>query len=200
MAIFDKYPELLLFDGTYKMNNLNMPLILQLCVDGNGKTEIASTFIGRSESCVSVGAMIDAFQSINPAWKKTNVILGDKDFADRDVYIEKFPDAVLQICLYLQMFSNGRDSVVNASRQEFSSQLMPHRMNDTQQSLNQAIRATATQPISTANSYQWIKLPPKSTPIGRTKGTVNTVVGKKRKNKTTAFVANSEEGQVFRKK
>lgn len=99
-TIFEKYPELLLFDGTYKMNNLNMPLILQLCVDGNGETEIASMFIGRSESRSSVGAMIDAFQDFNSAWTKTVVIIGDKDFADRDVYMEKYPDAVLQICLY----------------------------------------------------------------------------------------------------
>lgn len=98
--IFEKYPELLLFDASYKMNNLNMPLIIQLCVDGNGETEISSLFIARSESYLSVGCMVDAFQFFNPAWTRTEVIMGDKDFSDRGIYAEKFPNAVLQICLY----------------------------------------------------------------------------------------------------
>lgn len=92
-----------------------MPLILQLCVDGNGETEIASMFIGRSESRLSVGSMIDAFQNFNPAWKKTKVILGDKDFADRDIYSEKYPDAVLQICLYHVLVAFNRE-VTTAKR------------------------------------------------------------------------------------
>lgn len=93
--IFEKYPELMLYDATYKMNNMDMPLIIQLCVDGNGETEICSLFFARSESYLSVGCMVDAFQSFNPAWTRTEVILGDKDFADRAIYAEKYPNAVL---------------------------------------------------------------------------------------------------------
>lgn len=107
--IFDKYPELMLFDATYKMNNMNMPLILQLCVDGNGETEISSIFFARSESYLSVGSMVDAFQSFNPAWTRTEVILGDKDFADRGIYAEKYPNAVLQICLYHVLVTFNRE-------------------------------------------------------------------------------------------
>ncbi|KAG4068436.1 hypothetical protein HA402_004776 [Bradysia odoriphaga] len=88
------------YDATYQMNNARMPLITQMCVDGNGETEICSVFFARSESFISVGAMVEAFQSFNEGWRKTRVILGDEDFADRGIYAEAFPDAVLHICLY----------------------------------------------------------------------------------------------------
>lgn len=107
--IFNNFPEVLLYDTTYKMNNLDLPLTLQLCVDGNGETEISSIFIARSESRLCVGAMVDIFQEFNPAWRKTRVIIGDKDFADRGIYNEKFPDAVLQICLYHVLVNFGRE-------------------------------------------------------------------------------------------
>lgn len=98
--IYEKYPEIMLFDATYKMNKRNMPLVLQLCIDGNGETEIASLFICHSECRVAMEEMIDTFQKFNPAWVKTRVIIGDKDSADRIVYAEKFPCAALQICLF----------------------------------------------------------------------------------------------------
>lgn len=94
------FPELILFDATYKLNNRDMPLVLQLCVDGNGETEIISLFVCNNESAMSIGCMIDAFQECNDVWRQTRVILGDKDFADRAIYREKFPDAELQICLF----------------------------------------------------------------------------------------------------
>lgn len=98
--VFGKYPEILFYDATHNLNNLNLPLFIQLCVDGNGDSEIVNLFVCVSESREGVGSMIDAFKSLNPAWVKTKVILGDKDFADRMVYLEKFTNAVLQICLF----------------------------------------------------------------------------------------------------
>lgn len=80
-----------------------------MVVDGNGETEICSIFFARSESCVSVGAMVDIFQSFNSGWVNTKVILGDKDFADRAIYAAKFPNAVLQICLYHVLVAFNRE-------------------------------------------------------------------------------------------
>ena len=34
------YPELVLIDGTYKLNNLRMPLYAMMVVDGNGESEV----------------------------------------------------------------------------------------------------------------------------------------------------------------
>src|SRR5262249_35552106 len=62
-----------------------------------------------SESYTSIGAMVDAFQYFNRAWTQTKVMLGDKDFADRGIYIEKYPNAVLQICLYHVLVTFSRE-------------------------------------------------------------------------------------------
>lgn len=105
--LYDKYPELILFDATYKLNNLNFALFIQLCIDGNGETEVVSLYICRNESREGIGAMLDIFKELNPNWQKTAVCIGDKDFADRSVYLDAFPNAVLQICLFhvLQIFN-----------------------------------------------------------------------------------------------
>ena|ERR1700744_1123312 len=107
--IFDKYPEVIFFDGTQKLNNRKMPLFIQSCVDGNGDTEIASLYLCKSESKECIGPMIDIFQKFNSVWQRTRVIIGDKDFADRSIYSEKFPNAVLQICLFHVMQTFNRE-------------------------------------------------------------------------------------------
>lgn len=99
-TIFEKYPDVIFFDATHKLNSAEMPLFIQLCVDGNGDSEIISLYVCISESREGVGSMIDEFQKLNPCHIKTKVILGDKDFADRQVYLEKFVNAVLKICLF----------------------------------------------------------------------------------------------------
>ena len=38
--IYAKYPELILIDAIYKLNNLWMPMYIMLVVDGNGESEI----------------------------------------------------------------------------------------------------------------------------------------------------------------
>lgn len=49
VAMFNHYPELLLFDATYKLNNREMSLFIQSVVDGNGMTEIVSLTICKSK-------------------------------------------------------------------------------------------------------------------------------------------------------
>lgn len=62
LAMFNHYPEFLLFDATYKLNNREMPLFIQSVVDGNGITEIASLTICKSESRVVVEFLLDCFK------------------------------------------------------------------------------------------------------------------------------------------
>lgn len=99
-SIFDKYPELLLYDATYKMNEREMPLFVQSVVDGNGTTEIVALAICKSESRAVIEFVLDSFKEINPNWTKIKCVIGDKDFADRIVYKEKFIGVALQICLF----------------------------------------------------------------------------------------------------
>ena len=39
------YPELVLIDATYKLNNLRMPLYVMMVVDGNGETEVIALWL-----------------------------------------------------------------------------------------------------------------------------------------------------------
>ena len=48
-AILHHFPEVLLVDATYKLNNCRMPLYLVLAIDGNGESEIAALWITTSE-------------------------------------------------------------------------------------------------------------------------------------------------------
>ena len=41
---FAAYPEVLMVDATYKLNELRMPLYLMLIVDSNGQSEIVGVF------------------------------------------------------------------------------------------------------------------------------------------------------------
>lgn len=116
--LYSQYPEVLLYDGTYKLNNRDMPLFTQCVIDGDGQTELVSIFICQSESREGIGAMIDLFMKFNGDWAKTTVIIGDKDFADRAIYREKFPDAVLQICLYHVLTTFHRE--INTQKREIS--------------------------------------------------------------------------------
>lgn len=98
--VFEKFPELVIFDATYKLNNYKLPLFVLLAVDGNGESEVIAFFIIQSESKMCVGAMLDFFKENNKAWEKVKLVVGDKDFADRNVIVEKFPSAKIQICLF----------------------------------------------------------------------------------------------------
>lgn len=105
--LYDKFPEVILYDATYKTNNLNLSLFIQLCIDSNGETEIVSLYVCINETREGIGAMLDVFKEWNPNWHKTQIFIGDKDFSDRAVYVERFPDSVLHICLFhvLQTFN-----------------------------------------------------------------------------------------------
>lgn len=69
-SIFDEYPELVLYDATYKVNDREMPLFIQSVVDGNGTTEIASLAICKSESRAFIEFVLDCFKELNPNWTK----------------------------------------------------------------------------------------------------------------------------------
>lgn len=47
-ALFESYPEIVVFDATYKLNDRRMPLFLMMIIDGAGETEVACVWIIRS--------------------------------------------------------------------------------------------------------------------------------------------------------
>ena len=97
---FDAYPEVLMVDATYKLNELRMPLYLLLVVDSNGQSEIVATFLMTLETEEAITKMVQVFKTNNPKWSQTRVVVSDKDFTERTVFKKEFPSACLLICLF----------------------------------------------------------------------------------------------------
>ena len=43
--MFQAYPEVLMVDATYKLNDLRLPLFVLLVIDGNGESEVCGLFL-----------------------------------------------------------------------------------------------------------------------------------------------------------
>ena len=108
-TVFSAYPELLLVDATYKLNDLRMPVYLLMSIDGNGQGEIILVFLTQLETEAALSKMVQAFKLHNPKWKETRVIMSDKDFNERSVFRKEFPDAVLHLCLFHTLRSFRRE-------------------------------------------------------------------------------------------
>ena len=97
---FAAYPELIMIDATYKLNEYRMPLYVILIVDGNGQSEIVAIYLTSNETCEALTKMVSCFKASNPAWQKIRVILTDKDIVERAVFSDEFSDATLLLCLF----------------------------------------------------------------------------------------------------
>ena len=64
---FECYPEVLMVDATYKLNQLRMPLYLMMVIDGNGQSEIVAMFLTLLKTKQAITDMIRAFKEVNPA-------------------------------------------------------------------------------------------------------------------------------------
>ena len=99
--MYKKYPEVLLCDATYKLNNINMPLYILMVVDGNNNGEIVGIFILKDETTENIGSMLNLFKQYNPeSWPSTSVVFTDKDFKERKCFLNVFPNAKLCLCLF----------------------------------------------------------------------------------------------------
>ena len=90
-----------------------MPLYVVLTEDGNGESEIVTVWLVVNEDESSIKQMVALFKKYNEYWKKTLVIMTDKDFVERRVFRNKLPHAKLLICLF---------HVLRSLRREFSSE------------------------------------------------------------------------------
>lgn len=61
-SVFSAYPELLLVDATYKLNDLRMPVYLMMSIDGNGHGEIVLVFLTQLETEEALSRMVQAFK------------------------------------------------------------------------------------------------------------------------------------------
>ena len=108
-STFGAFPEVLMIDATYKLNDLRMPLYLLMVIDGNGQSEIVASFLSTLETEEAITKMIQAFKIHNAHWAETKVIITDKDFTERTVLKKEFPDASLVICFFHTLRSMRRE-------------------------------------------------------------------------------------------
>ena len=87
-------------DATYKVNDLRMPLYLLIVENGNGQSEIVGIWVVANESEETIQAMVDIFKDQNSKWTDVKTVMADKDFVEREVFSNSFPDAKLRICLF----------------------------------------------------------------------------------------------------
>ena len=94
------FPEMLFIDATHKLNELRMPLYVLLVEDGNGDSQIVSLWLVASEDAITIKPMLLIFKKHNEGWSRTLTVMSDKDFCERNTFIQEFPQATLLICLY----------------------------------------------------------------------------------------------------
>ena len=109
MSAFDRFPEVVLMDATYKTNNQDMPLYTMLCIDGNGESQVAASFLVQKEDEASIRKMIQLFKKANSKWSSIKVVMTDKDMMERAIIKSEIPQAALQICLFHVLRTFGRE-------------------------------------------------------------------------------------------
>lgn len=97
---FENYPDVVMFDGTYKLNDRRMPLIIVLSIDGESLSHIVGLFIVRSENAAALNFLFDNFKIENPSHNDIKVILTDKHFANRNAINRQFPNAAHHLCVF----------------------------------------------------------------------------------------------------
>ncbi|XP_065918857.1 zinc finger SWIM domain-containing protein 3-like [Dysidea avara] len=108
-TMFDKFPELLLIDATYKLTELRTPLYVLLVVDGSGNSEIVAIYLTVQENEPSIQKLADVFKKYNASLRSTKVIMTDKDMTERNVFSREFPDAVMHLCLFYTLRTFKRE-------------------------------------------------------------------------------------------
>lgn len=97
---FDVYPEILMFDATYSLNDRHMALVILLIMDGNGESQIVAMFIVISENDNIMTEMFRQFKDENKNWAKIEVIMTDKAMVNLNVARTEFPNAVHHLCIF----------------------------------------------------------------------------------------------------
>ena len=107
--MFSAYPEIILIDATYKLNDLRLPLYVMMVEDGNGESEIVGLMLVADEQRDNIKQIMSYFKQNNPNWQSINCIMADKDMTERQVLKEELPQAGLLICLFHTMRSFRRE-------------------------------------------------------------------------------------------
>ncbi|XP_022161593.1 uncharacterized protein LOC111027507 [Myzus persicae] len=121
--IFSLCPEVLFVDAIYKVNDLRMPLRF-LVVDSNGLSEIVGFCLLTSEDKENVTDMALTFKKHNPQWEHIKCIMADKDFTERNVFKQQFPDSQILICIFHCLRSMSHEITCEKMKINYEERLM----------------------------------------------------------------------------
>ncbi|XP_043209956.1 protein FAR1-RELATED SEQUENCE 2-like isoform X1 [Amphibalanus amphitrite] len=106
-SAYEKFPDLLLMDSTYKLLDIRTPVFTILTVDSFGRGVPLAVFLVTNETAHMIGAMLRVFREHNTAAASiTKVWLTDKDRAEKAAIKDVFPDCDQFLCSFhvLQSF------------------------------------------------------------------------------------------------
>ena len=96
-----KYPEVLVMDTTYKINNKNMHGTTLMSVDGNGNGQVVAHALISNESKAMITKFLSIFVENNPLEvAKTELVLEDKDFTEIGAIEETMPNVSIHLCMW----------------------------------------------------------------------------------------------------
>ena len=100
VEIYERFPNLLLLDATYKVNNLDMPLLVFMNVDALTCDKIIACALVESETTEILSDVLNTFKKYNPTSKNLSYIIVDKSMAEISAIKIVFPDCSIRLCSF----------------------------------------------------------------------------------------------------
>ncbi|XP_064101843.1 uncharacterized protein LOC135212403 [Macrobrachium nipponense] len=119
-----KFPEVLLLDGTYRINNTKMPLYTFMVEYGYGCSIPVGHFFVANENMETIAA---GFESLKKSvgvkiLSQNQVFLVDKDFTEIGLVRKYFPESAIHLCLFhvFKTFRSETTKILGKNRNEIT--------------------------------------------------------------------------------
>lgn len=98
---FQMWPEIVFIDGTYKLTNKDMTVMIILVEDGNGRGQVAGiAFLSTEERDILEWMLTEFKKDHKESCRKIKAFMTDKDLTERDALKELFPGVPTYICAF----------------------------------------------------------------------------------------------------
>ena len=100
LRLYEKFPEVVMIDGTYNVNASRMPMYSFMIEDGNGHGRTVFYAATTDESAQHLSAIIQGFKQCHSSYSNTKVVIIDKDFTELSVLREELPNTTILFCQF----------------------------------------------------------------------------------------------------
>lgn len=111
--LFNSMPSVLMVDGTYKINSLDMPLFIFMASDSLNSGRIIASCLVTAETKDIIDEVLKKFKQFNAKSGEIKMIIADKDMSQIASLKKAFPGANVHLCLFhiLQAFLRQMNSL-----------------------------------------------------------------------------------------